>query len=68
VNLPIYAAGPGAFLIILQVGLMLNARLHRSKGRLIGNEKVFAGMGAMGVVATLCAASGSTYRIVSKIA
>ena len=36
-NLPIYAAALGAFLIVLQAGLMLTVGLHRSKGQFIGN-------------------------------
>lgn len=35
-NLPIYSAALGAFLIVLQVGLMLTVGLHRSKGQFIG--------------------------------
>lgn len=35
-NLPIYAAALGAFLIVLQVALMLSVGLHRSKGQFIG--------------------------------
>lgn len=37
-NLPIYAAALGAFLIVLQVVLMLSVGLHRSKGQFIGND------------------------------
>ena len=36
-NLPIYSAALGAFLILLQVGLMLTVGLHRAKGQFIGN-------------------------------
>ena len=36
-NLPIYSAMLGAFLIVLQAGLMLTVGLHRSKGQFIGN-------------------------------
>ncbi len=36
-NLPIYSALLGTFLIVLQVGLMLSVGLHRSKGQFIGN-------------------------------
>lgn len=35
-NLPIYAAALGAFLIVLQVGLMLSVGFHRTKGQFIG--------------------------------
>ncbi len=35
-NLPIYAAALGAFLIVLQVVLMLSVGLHRSKGQFLG--------------------------------
>lgn len=35
-NLPIYSAFLGAFLIIMQAGLMLRVGLHRSKGQFIG--------------------------------
>lgn len=35
-NLPIYTAMLGAFMIILQVILMLTVGLHRSKGQFIG--------------------------------
>ncbi|WP_298335359.1 MAPEG family protein [uncultured Erythrobacter sp.] len=35
-NLPLYAAMLGAFLIVLQVALMLRVGLHRSKGQFIG--------------------------------
>ncbi len=35
-NLPIYSATLGAFLIILQVGLMISVGLHRAKGQFIG--------------------------------
>ncbi len=35
-NLPIYAAALGAFLIVLQVVLMLRVGLHRAKGPAIG--------------------------------
>jgi len=35
-NLPIYTAMLGAFMIILQVVLMLTVGLHRSKGQFIG--------------------------------
>ncbi|MFN2098988.1 MAPEG family protein [Altererythrobacter sp. MF3-039] len=35
-NLPIYTAALGAFLILLQVGLMLSVGLHRTKGPFIG--------------------------------
>ncbi len=37
INLPLYSAGLGAFLIVLQVALMLTVGLHRSKGQFIGN-------------------------------
>lgn len=36
-NLPLYSAALGAFLIVLQVGLMLTVGVHRSKGQFIGN-------------------------------
>ncbi len=36
-NLPIYSAALGAFLIVLQVALMLSVGLHRSKGQFLGN-------------------------------
>ncbi len=36
-NLPLYSAILGAFLVVLQVGLMLSVGLHRSKGQFIGN-------------------------------
>ncbi len=35
-NLPIYAAALGAFLIVLQVVLMLSVGFHRTKGQFIG--------------------------------
>lgn len=35
-NLPVYTALLGAFLILLQVGLMLSVGLHRTKGQFIG--------------------------------
>ena len=35
-NLPIYAAALGAFLIVLQVGLMLTVGIHRTRGQFIG--------------------------------
>lgn len=35
-NLPLYAAALGAFLIVLQVVLMLSVGLHRSKGQFLG--------------------------------
>ncbi|MEM1052358.1 MAG: MAPEG family protein [Pseudomonadota bacterium] len=35
-NLPIYAAMLGAFLIVLQVLLMLTVGIHRTKGQFIG--------------------------------
>ncbi len=35
-NLPIYAAALGAFLIVLQVFLMLSVGFHRTKGQFIG--------------------------------
>ena len=35
-NLPVYAAALGAFLIVLQVALMLSVGLHRSKGQFLG--------------------------------
>lgn len=35
-NLPVYTAALGAFLIVLQVALMLSVGLHRSKGQFIG--------------------------------
>lgn len=37
-NLPLYSAMLGAFLIVLQVVLMLTVGLHRAKGQFIGNE------------------------------
>jgi len=37
-NMPLYAAALGAFLIVLQVVLMLSVGLHRSKGQFIGND------------------------------
>lgn len=36
-NLPIYTAALGAFIIVLQVALMLSVGLHRGKGQFIGN-------------------------------
>ena len=36
-HLPVYAAMLGAFLIVLQVALMLTVGLHRSRGQFIGN-------------------------------
>ncbi|WP_432201328.1 MAPEG family protein [Erythrobacter sp. W53] len=36
-NLPLYTALLGAFLIVLQVILMLSVGLHRAKGQFIGN-------------------------------
>lgn len=36
-NLPLYSAALGAFLIVLQVGLMLSVGLHRSKGQFLGD-------------------------------
>jgi uncharacterized membrane protein YecN with MAPEG domain len=35
-NLPLYSAALGAFLIVLQVALMLTVGLHRAKGQFIG--------------------------------
>lgn len=35
-NLPLYSAMLGAFLIVLQVVLMLSVGLHRSKGQFLG--------------------------------
>ena len=35
-NLPIYAAALGAFLIVLQVALMLSVGFHRTKGQFLG--------------------------------
>ncbi|MBV7265263.1 MAPEG family protein [Erythrobacter ani] len=35
-NLPVYTAALGAFVIVLQVALMLSVGLHRSKGQFIG--------------------------------
>ncbi len=35
-NLPIYSAALGAFLIVLQVALMLSVGFHRTKGQFIG--------------------------------
>ena len=35
-NLPVYSAALGAFLIVLQVALMLTVGLHRTKGQFIG--------------------------------
>ncbi|MDJ0641604.1 MAG: MAPEG family protein [Erythrobacter sp.] len=35
-NLPVYAAALGAFLILLQAGLMLTVGWHRTKGQFIG--------------------------------
>lgn len=35
-NLPIYTAALGAFLVVLQVALMLSVGLHRGKGQFIG--------------------------------
>ncbi len=35
-NIPLYSAMLGAFLIVLQVGLMLTVGLHRTKGQFIG--------------------------------
>ncbi|GAA4049311.1 MAPEG family protein [Parerythrobacter jejuensis] len=37
-NMPIYAAALGAFIIILQVILMLTVGLQRGKGQFIGHE------------------------------
>ncbi|MEM9310394.1 MAG: MAPEG family protein [Pseudomonadota bacterium] len=36
INLPIYTAGLGAFLILFQVILMFTVGLHRAKGQFIG--------------------------------
>ncbi len=36
INLPIYTAMLGAFLIVFQVALMMTVGLHRSKGQFIG--------------------------------
>lgn len=37
-NLPLYTAQLGAFLIVLQVILMLTVGLHRAKGAFVGHE------------------------------